>query len=100
MVGALTHPVALDNVEVLDQIRMLGRSRSSGTSTPHTRNPTHRRAPTPTGSPKSPYSGLDVLINNGGIETRTSLLETTEAGFDKVVAVNMKSAFLALHGSW
>jgi glucose 1-dehydrogenase len=39
------------------------------------------------------YGRLDVLINNAGIETRTSLLETTEADFDKVVAVNMKSAF-------
>ena len=39
------------------------------------------------------YGRLDVLINNAGIETRTSLLETTEADFDKVIAVNMKSAF-------
>jgi len=39
------------------------------------------------------YGRLDVLINNAGIETRTSLLDTTEADFDKVVAVNMKSAF-------
>jgi glucose 1-dehydrogenase len=39
------------------------------------------------------YGRLDVLINNAGIETRTSLLDTSEADFDKVVAVNMKSAF-------
>jgi glucose 1-dehydrogenase len=39
------------------------------------------------------YGRLDVLINNAGIETRTSLLDTTEADFDKVVAVNLKSAF-------
>jgi len=39
------------------------------------------------------YGRLDVLINNAGIETLTSLLDTTEADFDKVVAVNMKSAF-------
>ena len=39
------------------------------------------------------YGRLDVLVNNAGIETRTSLLDTTEADFDKVVAVNMKSAF-------
>jgi len=39
------------------------------------------------------YGRLDVLINNAGIETHTSLLDTTEADFDKVVAVNMKSAF-------
>jgi glucose 1-dehydrogenase len=41
----------------------------------------------------STYGRLDVLINNAGIETRTSLLDTTEADFDKVMAINMKSAF-------
>lgn len=39
------------------------------------------------------YGRLDVLVNNAGIETRTSLLETTEADFDKVIAVNLKSSF-------
>ena len=39
------------------------------------------------------YGRLDVLINNAGIETRTSLLDTSEADFDTVVSVNMKSAF-------
>jgi len=39
------------------------------------------------------YGRLDVLINNAGIETRTSLLDTTEADFDTVMAINMRSAF-------
>ena len=39
------------------------------------------------------FGRLDVLINNAGVETRTSLLDTSEADFDKVVAVNLKSAF-------
>jgi glucose 1-dehydrogenase len=39
------------------------------------------------------YGRLDVLINNAGIETRTSLLDTTESDFDRVMAINMKSAF-------
>jgi glucose 1-dehydrogenase len=39
------------------------------------------------------YGRLDVLINNAGIETRTSLLDTTEGDFDKVIGINMKSAF-------
>lgn len=39
------------------------------------------------------FGRLDILVNNAGIETRTSLLETTEAQFDKVTAVNLKSAF-------
>ncbi len=39
------------------------------------------------------YGRLDVLINNAGIEARTSLLDTTEADFGKVMAINMKRAF-------
>lgn len=39
------------------------------------------------------YGRLDVLINNAGIENRTSLLETTEADFERIMAVNLKSAF-------
>ncbi|SBN61612.1 glucose 1-dehydrogenase [Curtobacterium sp. 9128] len=39
------------------------------------------------------FGALDVLVNNAGIEDRKSLLEETEEGYDKVMAVNMKSAF-------
>jgi len=39
------------------------------------------------------FGRLDVLVSNAGIETRTSLLATSEADFDKVLAVNLKSAF-------
>lgn len=39
------------------------------------------------------FGRLDVLVNNAGIETRSSLLETTEEQYDKVMAVNLKSAF-------
>ncbi|HEV7622835.1 MAG TPA: glucose 1-dehydrogenase [Amnibacterium sp.] len=41
------------------------------------------------------YGRLDVLVNNAGIETRQSLLDSTEADYDRVMAVNMKSAFFA-----
>ena len=41
----------------------------------------------------SSYGRLDVMVNNAGIETRTSVLDTTEAQFEKVMAVNLKSAF-------
>jgi glucose 1-dehydrogenase len=41
----------------------------------------------------SNYGRLDVMVNNAGIETRTSVLDTTEAQFEKVMAVNLKSAF-------
>lgn len=39
------------------------------------------------------FGTLDVLINNAGIENRTSILDTTEADFEKIMAVNLKSAF-------
>ena len=39
------------------------------------------------------FGQLDVMVNNAGIETRSSTLDTTEAQFDKVMAVNLKSAF-------
>ena len=41
------------------------------------------------------FGRLDVLVNNAGIETRHSLLDETEESYDKVMAVNMKSAFFA-----
>jgi glucose 1-dehydrogenase len=39
------------------------------------------------------YGRLDVMVNNAGIETRTSVLDTTEEDYDRVMAVNLKSAF-------
>ncbi|WIG57846.1 MAG: Oxidoreductase, short-chain dehydrogenase/reductase family [Ktedonobacterales bacterium] len=39
------------------------------------------------------YGRLDVMINNAGLETRTSVLETTEQQFDLVLDVDLKSAF-------
>ena len=39
------------------------------------------------------FGQLDVMVNNAGIETRSSVLDTTEAQYDKVMAINLKSAF-------
>jgi len=39
------------------------------------------------------FGRLDVLVNNAGMETRTSILDTTEQQFDTVMAVNLRSAF-------
>lgn len=38
--------------------------------------------------------GLDVLFNNAGIIRRGSIVETSEADWDRVMAVNVKSVFL------
>jgi glucose 1-dehydrogenase len=41
----------------------------------------------------SKFGRLDIMVNNAGIETRTSVLDTSEAQYDEVLAVNLKSAF-------
>ena len=41
------------------------------------------------------YGRLDVLVNNAGIETRQSLLDTTEADYDRVLGIDLKGAFFA-----
>ncbi|MBU6261139.1 MAG: glucose 1-dehydrogenase [Burkholderiales bacterium] len=39
------------------------------------------------------FGRIDIMVNNAGIETRSSVLETTESQYDKVLAINLKSAF-------
>ena len=39
------------------------------------------------------FGRLDIMVNNAGMETRTSVLDTTEKQYDTVLAVNLKSAF-------
>ena len=39
------------------------------------------------------FGHLDIMVNNAGIETRTSVLDTTEQQYDKVLSINLKSAF-------
>jgi glucose 1-dehydrogenase len=42
------------------------------------------------------FGRLDIMVNNAGVETRTSVLETTEAQYDKVLTINLKSAFFGV----
>jgi glucose 1-dehydrogenase len=39
------------------------------------------------------FGRLDIMVNNAGVETRTSVLDTTEEQYDKVLSINLKSAF-------
>src|SRR3989475_6657872 len=41
------------------------------------------------------WGGVDILHNNVGIESRKDLLETSEEEWDRVIAVDLKSMFLA-----
>ena len=39
------------------------------------------------------FGRVDIMVNNAGVETRTSVLDTTEAQYDEVMDINLKSAF-------
>lgn len=39
------------------------------------------------------FGRVDIMVNNAGVETRTSILDTTEAQYERVLAINLKSAF-------
>ena len=39
------------------------------------------------------FGRLDIIVNNAGIETRTSILDTTEDQYARVLDINLKSAF-------
>lgn len=45
------------------------------------------------GAAVSAFGRLDVMVNNAGVETRTSVLDTSEQQYDKVLSINLKSAF-------
>ncbi len=45
------------------------------------------------GTAVSTFGRLDIMVNNAGIETRTSVLDTTEEQYAKVLDINLKSAF-------
>jgi glucose 1-dehydrogenase len=44
----------------------------------------------------SRFGRLDIMINNAGVESRTSVLQTTEEQYDRVLAINLKSAFFGI----
>ena len=39
------------------------------------------------------FGRVDIMVNNAGVETRTSILDTSEAQYEKVMEINLKSAF-------
>src|SRR5262252_2072441 len=36
------------------------------------------------------FGRLDIMVNNAGVETRTTVLDTTEQQYDKVLQINLK----------
>jgi 3-oxoacyl-[acyl-carrier protein] reductase len=43
----------------------------------------------------SEYSGIGVLVNNAGITRDKLMIQMDDSDFDKVIAVNLKAAFMA-----
>ena len=41
------------------------------------------------------WGGLDILHNNVGVESRLDLMETSEQEWDRIMAIDLKSMFLA-----
>jgi glucose 1-dehydrogenase len=39
------------------------------------------------------FGRVNIMVNNAGVETRTSVLDTTEEHYEMVLAINLKSAF-------
>ena len=39
------------------------------------------------------FGRVDIMVNNAGVETRSTILDTTEAQYEKVMSINLKSAF-------
>src|SRR5205085_6451724 len=39
------------------------------------------------------FGRLDIMVNNAGVETRTSVLDTSENQYDMVLTIDLKSAF-------
>ena len=42
------------------------------------------------------FGGLDILVNNAGLFMPRPLLETTEADFDQIIALNAKGPYFAM----
>jgi 3-oxoacyl-[acyl-carrier protein] reductase len=45
---------------------------------------------------RAKFGGVDVLVNNAGIMPLSSVVETDDATFDRVIAVNLKGTFNTL----
>ena len=43
---------------------------------------------------ESQYGKLDILVNNAGISLRATIEETSEADWDRIMAINLKGVFL------
>jgi glucose 1-dehydrogenase len=87
VIDYISHPEALDPLE--QQIAKLG-GQSIGVNADVSKLPDLKKL---IDAAVTRFGRLDIMVNNAGIETRTSILDTTEDQYDKVLAINLKAAF-------
>lgn len=87
VVDYVSHPEAADEVE--RQVAALG-DRSIGVEADVSKVADLERL---IAAAVKAFGRLDIMVNNAGIETRTSVLDTTEEQYEKVLDINLKSAF-------
>ena len=87
VVDYISHPEAADEVE--KQVAALG-DRSIGMEADVSKVADLERL---ISAAVKAFGRLDIMVNNAGIETRTSVLDTSEEQYEKVLDINLKSAF-------
>src|SRR5215475_9354978 len=87
VVDYISHPEAADEVE--KQVALLG-DQAIGVKADVSNVADLQRL---VDSAVKAFGRVDIMVNNAGIETRTSVLDTTEEQYQKVLDVNLKSAF-------
>jgi glucose 1-dehydrogenase len=87
VVDYISHPEAADEVE--RQVASLG-DRSIGVEADVSKVADLERL---IAAAVKAFGRLDIMVNNAGIETRTSVLDTSEEQYEKVLDINLKSAF-------
>src|SRR5262249_53750392 len=87
VIDYVSHPEATEALE--QQVAKLG-DQSIGVEADASRP---ADVQTPTATAGGALGQLDIMVNNAGVETRSSILDTTEEQYDRVMAINLKSAF-------
>uniref|UniRef100_Q01PD5 Glucose 1-dehydrogenase n=1 Tax=Solibacter usitatus (strain Ellin6076) TaxID=234267 RepID=Q01PD5_SOLUE len=87
VVDYISHPEAADEVE--RQVALLG-DKAIGVEADVSKVADLERL---VAAAVKAFGRLDIMVNNAGIETRTSVLDTTEEQYQKVLDINLKSAF-------
>ena len=87
VIDYIAHPEATEALEAASR-----RARRSRGRRRCRRQPNRGFAETRAAAVES-FGRLDIMVNNAGVETRTSVLDTTEDDYEKVLRINLKSAF-------